>query len=115
MPRHRIRMHYEQLLEFERGRIIGLKEGGWTNRRIACHMDRSDAAIKRFCQTLPCPARSPDLSPIEHVWDMKGRRLHLPGIVDDLARQLMQIWQEIAQLTIMVLYHSMSRRVAACI
>ncbi|GFU19184.1 hypothetical protein TNCV_4397681 [Trichonephila clavipes] len=24
-----IRAHYEQLSEFERGRIIGLKEGGW--------------------------------------------------------------------------------------
>ncbi|GFU10167.1 hypothetical protein TNCV_3449501 [Trichonephila clavipes] len=32
MPRCRIRAHYEQLLEFERGRIIGLKEGGWANR-----------------------------------------------------------------------------------
>ncbi|GFX27075.1 transposable element Tc1 transposase [Trichonephila clavipes] len=28
----------------------------------------------------------PDLSPIEHVWDMMGRLLHLPGNVDDLAR-----------------------------
>ncbi|GFS93134.1 HTH_Tnp_Tc3_2 domain-containing protein [Trichonephila clavipes] len=37
-----IRAHYEQLSEFERGRIIELKE----NRRIARHMDRSDAAIK---------------------------------------------------------------------
>ncbi|GFT71922.1 uncharacterized protein TNCV_2515641 [Trichonephila clavipes] len=24
-------------------------------------------------------AKSPDLSPIEHVWDMMGMRLHLPG------------------------------------
>ncbi|GFV46936.1 uncharacterized protein TNCV_3033331 [Trichonephila clavipes] len=37
------------------------------------------------CQTLSCPARSPDLSKIEHVWDMMGRRLLLPGNVDDLA------------------------------
>ncbi|GFU67174.1 transposable element Tc1 transposase [Trichonephila clavipes] len=39
------------------------------------------------CQTLPWPARLPDLSPIEHVWDTMGRRLHLPGNVDDLVRQ----------------------------
>ncbi|GFW78395.1 transposable element Tc1 transposase [Trichonephila clavipes] len=39
-------------------------------------------------QTLPWPARSPDPSPIEHVWDMMGRRLHLPENVNDLARQL---------------------------
>ncbi|GFX88487.1 hypothetical protein TNCV_2279551 [Trichonephila clavipes] len=29
MPRHRIRAHYEQLSELERGRTIELKEVGW--------------------------------------------------------------------------------------
>ncbi|GFX43912.1 transposable element Tcb1 transposase [Trichonephila clavipes] len=52
------------------------------------------------CQTLPWPARSPDLSPIEHALDMMGRRLHLPGNVHDLTLQLEQIWQEILQETI---------------
>ncbi|GFV40492.1 hypothetical protein TNCV_4643881 [Trichonephila clavipes] len=40
MPRRRIRAHYEQLSVFERDRIIGLKEAGWANRRIARHMGR---------------------------------------------------------------------------
>ncbi|GFV93880.1 hypothetical protein TNCV_1811351 [Trichonephila clavipes] len=44
-----IRAHSEQLSEFERG-IIGLKEGGWANQRIARHMGRSDAAIRRRTQ-----------------------------------------------------------------
>ncbi|GFY01091.1 transposable element Tcb2 transposase [Trichonephila clavipes] len=66
-------------------------------------------------QILPWPARLPDLSPIEHVWNMMGRRLYLPGQVDDLVRQLEQIWKEMQQETIRVFYHSMSRRVAACI
>ncbi|GFT94027.1 transposable element Tc1 transposase [Trichonephila clavipes] len=35
-------------------------------------------------QTLPWPARSPYLSPVVHVWEMMGRRLHLPENVDDL-------------------------------
>ncbi|GFV76215.1 transposable element Tc1 transposase [Trichonephila clavipes] len=35
MPRHRIRAHYEKLLEFERGRIIGLKEAAY---RPLCHL-----------------------------------------------------------------------------
>ncbi|GFW51309.1 HTH_Tnp_Tc3_2 domain-containing protein [Trichonephila clavipes] len=46
----RIRAHYEQLSEFERGLINGLKEGGWDNRRIARHMGRSDATIRRCWQ-----------------------------------------------------------------
>ncbi|GFU48893.1 transposable element Tc1 transposase [Trichonephila clavipes] len=48
-------------------------------------------------ETLPWPSRSPDPSPIKHVWDMMGRRMHLPGNVDDLARQLEQFWQKIPQ------------------
>ncbi|GFW93941.1 HTH_Tnp_Tc3_2 domain-containing protein [Trichonephila clavipes] len=50
MHRRGIRAHYEQLSEFERGRIIELKEVGWANRRIARHMGRSDAAIRRHWQ-----------------------------------------------------------------
>ncbi|GFX32428.1 hypothetical protein TNCV_2173481 [Trichonephila clavipes] len=38
------------------------------------------------CQALPWPARSPDLSSIEHVWNMMGRRLHLPGNVYDFVQ-----------------------------
>ncbi|GFX95561.1 HTH_Tnp_Tc3_2 domain-containing protein [Trichonephila clavipes] len=48
MLRRRVRAHYELLSEFERGRIIGLKEAGWVNRRIARYMGRSKAAI-RIC------------------------------------------------------------------
>ncbi|GFU85591.1 transposable element Tc1 transposase [Trichonephila clavipes] len=145
--------HYEELSEFERGRIIGQREGGWANRRIAGHMDRRNEAFRRCWQewvdngifqrhagplwssleahsqryvndilrtvllpfllqyaglifqhdnvkphatrvainfptayqTLPWPARSPDPTPIEHVWDMMGMRLYLPGNVVDLA------------------------------
>ena len=50
MPRCRIRAHYEQISEFDRGRIIGLKEAGWTNRRIARHLSRSNATIRRCWQ-----------------------------------------------------------------
>ncbi|GFT28076.1 transposable element Tcb1 transposase [Trichonephila clavipes] len=60
-------------------------------------------------------ARLPDPSPVEHVWDMMEMLMHLPGNVADLARQQEQIWQEVPQKTIWVLYHPMPRRVAACI
>ncbi|GFX64942.1 HTH_Tnp_Tc3_2 domain-containing protein [Trichonephila clavipes] len=46
-PEIRILAHFEQLSEFERGRIIGLKEEGLGNRRITHHKGQSDAAIRR--------------------------------------------------------------------
>ncbi|GFV54994.1 HTH_Tnp_Tc3_2 domain-containing protein [Trichonephila clavipes] len=50
MPRRRIRAHYEQMSEFERSRIIGLKERDWAKRRIARHVGRSLEAIRRCWQ-----------------------------------------------------------------
>ncbi|GFW10319.1 transposable element Tcb1 transposase [Trichonephila clavipes] len=58
------------------------------------------------CQILPFPSRSPDLFPIDH---MMGRRLHAPENADDLTQQLEQIWHEVRQEIIRVLYHSMPR------
>ncbi|GFX78639.1 transposable element Tcb1 transposase [Trichonephila clavipes] len=50
------------------------------------HTERFAMNCLAACQTFPWPARPPDVSQIEHVRDMMGRRLHLPGNVDDLAR-----------------------------
>ncbi|GFT27401.1 transposable element Tc1 transposase [Trichonephila clavipes] len=45
MPLRRNRRQYEQLTDFDRGRIIGLREAGWSNRRIGRHLGRSDMAV----------------------------------------------------------------------
>ena len=37
MPRRRVRTHVEQFQSFERGRIVGLRETGWTYGRIIAH------------------------------------------------------------------------------
>ncbi|GFS50309.1 transposable element Tcb1 transposase [Trichonephila clavipes] len=93
MHRRRIRAHHEQLSKFERGRIIGLKEGAFfvqypglifEQDNAKPHTTRVSMNYLTAYQTLPWPAISPDPSPIEHVWDMMGRRLYLPGNVDDL-------------------------------
>ena len=47
--------------------------------------------------TLPWPARSPDLSPIEHAWDELGRRMHsnyphAPSTLDELSQRLREQW-----------------------
>lgn len=50
---------------------------------------------------LPHPAMSPDLNPIEHVWDIMGRRLRdlarQPVNLEDLSQTLVQIWNDIPQ------------------
>ncbi|GFT04264.1 HTH_Tnp_Tc3_2 domain-containing protein [Trichonephila clavipes] len=43
-------VHNEQLSEFKKYHIIGLKEKGYANRRIAHHLGRSDAVIRRCWQ-----------------------------------------------------------------
>ncbi|UYV63197.1 hypothetical protein LAZ67_2003405 [Cordylochernes scorpioides] len=69
-------------------------------------------------QMLPWPPYSPDLSPIEHVWDIIGRRLHAlpqPRSEDELWQMVEREWRAIPQDAIRTLIDSLPRRVAACI
>ncbi|GFX94538.1 HTH_Tnp_Tc3_2 domain-containing protein [Trichonephila clavipes] len=50
MPLRRNRRQYEQLADFDRGRIIGLREAGWSNRRIGRPLGRSDMVVARCWQ-----------------------------------------------------------------
>ncbi|KAL0154107.1 hypothetical protein M9458_050566, partial [Cirrhinus mrigala] len=60
------------------------------------------------------PARSPDLNPIEHIWDIMSRSIHqrhvAPQTVQELADTLVQVWDEIPPETIRHLIRSMPRR-----
>uniref|UniRef100_A0A4W5MI74 Transposase Tc1-like domain-containing protein n=1 Tax=Hucho hucho TaxID=62062 RepID=A0A4W5MI74_9TELE len=60
------------------------------------------------------PAHSPDLNPIEHIWDIMSRSIHqrhvAPQTVQELADALVQVWEEIPQETIRHLIRSMPRR-----
>ncbi|GFX42079.1 transposable element Tcb2 transposase [Trichonephila clavipes] len=47
MPDKRARRHFSQLSEFERGLIIGMKTAGWSTRRVAGEVDRSECAEAR--------------------------------------------------------------------
>ncbi|GFV49654.1 transposable element Tcb2 transposase [Trichonephila clavipes] len=42
MPLRHFRRQYEQLSQYERGRIIGMMEAGWSARRVARQLCRSD-------------------------------------------------------------------------
>ena len=59
------------------------------------------------------PSRSPDLNPIEHLWDVMyrciRRRQVPPQTVQELTDALIQVWEEIPQDTIRRLIRSMPR------
>ncbi|GFW38857.1 transposable element Tc1 transposase [Trichonephila clavipes] len=42
----RARRHFSQLSEFERGLITGMKTAGWSTRRVAGQVDRSECAVR---------------------------------------------------------------------
>ncbi|GFY29646.1 uncharacterized protein TNCV_1812261 [Trichonephila clavipes] len=46
MPLRHFRRQYEQLSQFERGRIIGMMEAGWLARRVARELGRSDCVVR---------------------------------------------------------------------
>lgn len=65
------------------------------------------------------PAVSPDLSPIEHLWDEMERRLrNLPNpplTLPEMGPALVNVWNNIPQAFITNLVSSMRRRCTACI
>ncbi|KAG7484209.1 hypothetical protein MATL_G00046870 [Megalops atlanticus] len=60
------------------------------------------------------PSRSPDLNPIENLWDIMYRHIRrrqvAPQTVKELTDALVQVWEEIPQDTIRHLIRSMPRR-----
>jgi hypothetical protein len=64
---------------------------------------------------LEWPARSPDMNPIEHVWDKLGRnvkkRQPLPETIQELRIALNEEWEQMPQEEIQHLIESMPRRI----
>ncbi|UYV61907.1 hypothetical protein LAZ67_1007032 [Cordylochernes scorpioides] len=82
------------------------------------HTARISQQALQDVQILPWPLYSPDLSPIEHVWDIIGRHLHAlpqPRSEDELWQMVEREWRAIPQDAIRTLIDSLPRRVAACI
>ncbi|GFX96179.1 hypothetical protein TNCV_2290671 [Trichonephila clavipes] len=76
--------------------------------------------VRDFCsaqhmQLLPSPSYSLDMSPIERVWDLVGRRLarnpRPADSEDELLVRIQAIWNY--QVDIQNLFHSMPRSIAA--
>lgn len=73
----------------------------------------------RGIRTIPWPSRSPDLNPIEHVWDYIGRKVNSREAVAENLQQLeawiLDEWNHIPQDFIDNLIDSLPRRTAAVI
>jgi transposase len=90
--------------------------------------DNARCHVARVCQNflnqnhirvLPWPALSPDLSPIELLWDELGRRVrhrqNLPETLQELPEVLVHEWNNIPQAFIQQLIGSMRRRYEAVV
>ncbi|GBM32377.1 hypothetical protein AVEN_187268-1, partial [Araneus ventricosus] len=79
------------------------------------HTARVAQDFLRHVQTLPWPARSPDLSPIEHVWDQLKRQMPLCHSVHDLEVAVQDLWMHLPEDNIRCLINTMPDRVETCI
>ncbi|GFW35930.1 transposable element Tcb2 transposase [Trichonephila clavipes] len=77
------------------------------------HTARVSQDCLRTVTTLPWLARSPDLSPIKHIWDHLERRVEHPTSFNELETRLQQIWNETSQDIIQNLYASMPDRITS--
>ncbi|GBM06827.1 Transposable element Tc1 transposase [Araneus ventricosus] len=75
--------------------------------------DRVAQDFLRHVQTLPWPTHSPDLSPIEHVWDQLKRQMPLCHSVHGLEVVVQDLWVHLPQDNIRRLINTMLDRVAA--
>lgn len=70
-------------------------------------------------QKMEWPAHSPDLNPIEHLWDGLGKRTRAlvpaPATLEELRRALLEQWAAVPQEDIRRLVASMPRRMEAVI
>ena len=87
--------------------------------------DNTRPRVARICRQflnrnnvdgLPWPAVSPDMNPIEHIWDYLGRKVRTRGNINNLMENaLIQEWSYIPNVVIRCYVRSMRGRLAACI
>ena len=85
-----------------------------------CHRTKTVAnwmSAKNLNRMEVWPPQSPDLNPIEHVWDILGDKVQekKPKNLKELEKILQEEWKKISVLDIQTLINSMPRRVAAVI
>ncbi len=84
-----------------------------------CHKARNVMSFfeRSNIEVLQWPAQSPDLNPIERLWEVLFRKVERsrPGSLEALWQLLHAAWQAIPMDTVQNLVHSMPRRCSAVI
>ncbi|GFX43521.1 uncharacterized protein TNCV_4875411 [Trichonephila clavipes] len=92
----------------------------WTEQDWACVLFSDENCLdNEGFQRLVWSARSPDLNPIENVWDALGRQVasrnYPPTNKNTLIRALTEEWDKLPQQLLDNVVQSMVRRVECCI
>ena len=93
------------------------------NHNLMLQHDNAWPHVRKICtqfleaenvSVLSCPAYSPDMSPIEHVWDALdrcvGQRVPVPAKIQQFCTAIKEKRDNISQATINSLINSMRRR-----
>ena len=91
-------------------------------RNLILQQDNARPHVARICQDflannniapLAWPPYSPDLTPIEHMWDELDRRVNPPATLAQLRNALIDEWNNIPMRTVNALVNSIQRRIRA--
>ncbi|GFW89242.1 DDE_3 domain-containing protein [Trichonephila clavipes] len=87
--------------------LNGLPEAIFQKDNARPHTARLAQDFVRHFQTLSWPAHSPDLSPVEHVWDLLKRQIPSCHSVHGLELAVQDLWAHLPQDNIRCLINSM--------
>ncbi|GFW63378.1 uncharacterized protein TNCV_400441 [Trichonephila clavipes] len=94
--------------------LNGLPEAIFQQDNARPHTARVAQDFLPHFETIPWPARSPDLSPVEYVWDQLKRQILSCHSVYDLELAIQDLWAHLPQDNIRCLINSMPDSVVAC-
>ncbi|GFS53066.1 transposable element Tcb2 transposase [Trichonephila clavipes] len=92
-----------------------VSQGQFSSKIMLVHIQQELLKTSYVIFRLPWPARSLDLSPVEHVWDHLKRQMPSCHSVHDLELAVQDLWTHLPQDNITCLINSMPDRVATCI
>ncbi|GFU50190.1 DDE_3 domain-containing protein [Trichonephila clavipes] len=107
--------YVDDILQPHVGPFLNGLPGAIFQQQHCPHTARVAQDFLRHFQTFPWPPCSPDLSPVEHVWDHLKRQMPSCHSVQDLELAVRDLWAHLPQDNIRCLINSLPDRVAAYI